>query len=156
MVSGIVRLTVNDHIVYWNPKSEETLLSTLRDGLGYTDVKAGCHEGACGTCTVILNDRPVPSCLILTATLEDATIYTWTGVMNDPTAQRLYSVFHEMNAFQCGFCENGILLHFFAELRAKKVLSRETAESILNSHICRCGGYRLMMEAISEFLNADE
>lgn len=156
MTSGIVRLTINDQMIFWNAKSEETLLSTLRDGLGYSDVKAGCHEGACGTCTVILNNRPVSSCLILTATIDGATIYTWTGVMNDPVAKRLRSVFHENNAFQCGFCENGILLHLIAELRTKKTLSRETVESILNSHICRCGGYRLMMDAISEFLNAHE
>ena len=156
MTSGIIRLTVNDRLVHWNAEADETLLATLRDGLGYTDVKAGCGEGACGACTVILNDRPVASCLILTATIDGATIYTWTGIKTDPLARRLHTLFNKNNAFQCGFCETGILLHLYSELRDNQTLSTNRAESILNSHICRCGGYKLMMDALSEFMDSNE
>lgn len=156
MIPKPVQLTINDRRVCVSVTDDETLLLTLRDNLGYTEVRGGCEEGACGSCTVILNDRPVPSCLILTTTVDESTIYTWTGIMNDPLAIRLRSVFHKHNAFQCGFCEAGILLHLYAELRLNPKPSPDVVESILNSHICRCGGYGLMRDALAEFIDSHD
>jgi carbon-monoxide dehydrogenase small subunit len=122
----------------------DTLLRTLRDALGLTGAKAGCENGDCGACTVLVDGRPVKSCLVLTLSVAGRDVTTIEGLSDTP----LQRAFVRENGFQCGFCTPGVMMNAWALLAADPGPSAETLREWLESNLCRCTGYEGIVRAI--------
>jgi len=142
-----VRITVNGEEHRLEVKPNETLLDVLRVHLGLTGTKKGCGMGKCGACTVLLDNRPVHSCLILAPQAHGTEVVTIEGVA-DPGPHPLQQAFVERGAIQCGFCTPGMVLTAKALLdRNPDPTPREIKEAIAGN-LCRCTGYNKIVEAI--------
>lgn len=143
-----IQLTVNGRSVEVEVSPGELLVDTLREKLGLTGTKAGCREGECGSCTVIINGKPVLSCLVPSLKAHGAEIVTIEGLEKNGELHLLQKKFVEMGAIQCGFCTPAMIL-------AGKVLIDEnpnpTEEEIrlaISGILCRCTGYQKIVAAI--------
>ena len=130
-------------------KPSDTLLFTLRERLGLTGAKPGCENGDCGACTVLIDDWPIKSCLILTVEAIGKKIQTVEGLKDTP----IQKAFVENFAFQCGYCTSGFLMvcHSLAKLRPNA--DSTTIVEWLESNICRCTSYQEIEEAIHSIIN---
>lgn len=139
-----ITLTVNceERAVVINPG--DTLLWTLRRGLGLTGSKMGCENGDCGACTVQVNGVPVKSCYTLTADVVDSDITTIEGLHNSPAQEG----FRVENGFQCGFCTSGFIMNTDALVRDREEADGEDREW-MQSNICRCTGYEGIRNALA-------
>src|SRR5262245_7679655 len=115
-----------------------TLLETLREDLGLMDVKEGCGEGVCGACTVLLDGRPVSSCLVLTPAVRGRSIVTVRGLSPDGELHPLQAAFVVHGAVQCGFCTPGMLLTAVAFLDREPRPDRAAIRRALEGNLCRC------------------
>lgn len=147
-----VKFHLNGRPVEIDIDPRETLLDTLRYRLKIRSVKRGCERGDCGSCTVLINKRPVLSCLVLTAQVEGLEITTIEGLSNDPLFNKLVNSFVERGAIQCGFCTPGIILVAWAGIREGKMKSIESIKDYLGN-LCRCTGYTKIIEAIHSVAN---
>jgi aerobic carbon-monoxide dehydrogenase small subunit len=147
-----INLTINQRDVSVAVEPNETLLQVLRDGLGYMDVKYGCGEGVCGTCTVLFDGQPVNSCLILGVQASGHAVTTVRGLMDDPEGRALQARFVEEGAAQCGYCTPGIVLTAYYLLRENRRATREDLRAGLAGNLCRCTGYVKILDAIESHL----
>jgi aerobic-type carbon monoxide dehydrogenase small subunit (CoxS/CutS family) len=115
----------------------------LRDR-GHVSVKVGCGEGVCGACTVLLNDAPVPACLIPTARVAGCSVSTPAQVATTPEGRAVVNALVDHAALQCGYCTPGIVVTLATALRDGNAL-----DDGLNAHLCRCTGYRALLEAVA-------
>jgi len=126
--------------------------ATLLDGLrhaGYTGTKKGCEVGECGSCTVILDGKPVCSCLVLAAEVDGSTLVTIEGVATAPgELDALQENFMACGAAQCGFCTPGIIVTAKALLDENPAPTRDEIRFALAGNICRCTGYTKIIDAI--------
>jgi aerobic-type carbon monoxide dehydrogenase small subunit (CoxS/CutS family) len=143
-----MRLRVNgeDTEVAFAPN--KTLLEVLREDLGLVGTKHGCELGECGACAVLVDGRPVLSCLLLGAECEDADVLTIEGLANDARLHPLQEAFADLGAAQCGYCTPGFLLTAKALLDRKPDASREEIREALSGNLCRCTGYIQIYEAV--------
>ncbi len=125
-----------------------TLLEVLREDLGLYGTKHGCELGECGTCTVLLDGRPVLSCLTLPVECDGRAITTVEGLARDAALHPLQAAFAELGAAQCGYCTPGFLLVAEALLREKPAASRSEIAEALAGNLCRCTGYLKIFEAV--------
>ena len=123
----------------------DTLLRVLREKLGLTGAKCGCENGDCGACTVLLNGKPVKSCMILAVECDGATITTIEGLRDHPVQQ----AFMEENGFQCGFCTPGMILNATALVEARPALDETADREWMQSNLCRCTGYEGIRKALA-------
>jgi carbon-monoxide dehydrogenase small subunit len=133
-----LNLRINDEVrtVWVSPA--DTLLSTLRNGLGLTGSKAGCENGDCGACTVHADGVPVKSCYTLTVDVDGREITTIEGLNDSPVQEG----FRREYGFQCGFCTSGFIMNGHALIEAYPAgADPETRIDWLQSNICRCTGY---------------
>ena len=145
-----VTIEVNNEKSVLQVRPYETLLETLRERLALTGAKESCGMGACGACTVVVNGIPLRSCLVLTAEVDGADITTIEGLKKDETLHPLQEAFMEKGAVQCGFCTSGMIMTAKALLdRNKKPTKKEIIRTI-SSNICRCTGYKKIIEAVEE------
>jgi aerobic carbon-monoxide dehydrogenase small subunit len=126
----------------------ETLLAVLRDTLGATEVKYGCGEGVCGTCTVLLDGAPINACLILAVQVRNRAVTTVKGLSPDGDLHPLQRAFLAREAAQCGFCTPGMLLVAHAFLRDHPHPTRDEIRAALAGNLCRCTGYARIVDAI--------
>ncbi len=126
----------------------DILLDVLRDNLAAKTVKAACWRGECGLCTVLFNDKPVKTCLVLGAEAEGADIVTAEGLADDVNLAAVQKSFVEHGALQCGFCTPSFVLVAHHLLKVKPKPTVEELKEYLSGHICRCGAYKQMIEAI--------
>ena len=140
--------TVNKKKVTLRVGPKERLLDTLREQLNLTGTKEGCGIGECGACTVILNGKAVPSCLILTGQIEGSEVLTIEGLAIDGKLDPLQQAFIDYNAVQCGFCTPGMLMSAKALLMKNPHPNREEIKTALEGNLCRCTGYEQIIEAI--------
>ena len=143
-----VRFKVNGEEVSLEVKPYETLLETLRERLELTGAKEGCGLGACGACTVLLDGRPVRSCLVLTPEVDGAEITTVEGLKEGDRLHPLQEAFMRHGAVQCGFCTSGMILTAKALLDREPRPERSRIVKALSSNICRCTGYKKIVEAV--------
>ncbi len=139
--------TVNGSLQTFTFDPDERLLITLRNH-GYTDVKNGCLEGVCGACVILLNDKPVNSCQVLTASAAGQSITTVRGIGTLHTPHIIQEAFAETGAVQCGYCTPGMIAVTYALLRDNTDPSNEEIKSALDGNLCRCTGYVKIIDAV--------
>ena len=126
----------------------ETLLEVLREDMQLTGTKHGCELGECGTCTVLIDGKPMLSCLVLPVQVEGRAITTVEGMASGPELHPLQQAFAELGAAQCGYCSPGILLSARSLLEENPRPSRQEIKDALAGNLCRCTGYTKIVEAI--------
>ena len=143
-----LRLVVNGELRVFSTQVHKTLLEVLREDLGLTGTKHGCELGECGTCTVLVDGRPVLSCLALPAALEGREVTTVEGLEGPGGLHPLQQAFVELGAAQCGYCTPGFLLAARALLDVQPDPDREAIVEALGGNLCRCTGYLKIYEAV--------
>jgi carbon-monoxide dehydrogenase small subunit len=129
--------------------SDELLVDTLRERLGLTGTKLGCGIGECGACTVLLDGKPVCSCLILAATVNSRSVLTIEGLKReDGKLHPGQEAFIEGGAIQCGFCTPGMLLTVKGLLDENPKPTREDVITAIAGNLCRCTGYAKIIDAV--------
>ena len=126
----------------------QRLIDVIRDVIGLTGTKEGCGEGECGACTVIMDGRPVNSCLVLAAQADGAEIVTIEGLMEDGGMSLIQRNFVDLGAVQCGFCSPGMILTAKALLDENPDPSEEDVREALSGNLCRCTGYDKIVDAV--------
>ena len=148
MEKARLRLKVNGEEREVLAPVHHTLLEVLREEMGLTGTKHGCELGECGTCTVLLDGRPVLSCLTLPVECEGREVRTVEGLARGSRLHPLQQAFAELGAAQCGYCTPGFLLVAEALLRENTVPSRSEIAEALAGNLCRCTGYLKIFEAV--------
>ena len=143
-------LRVNDEERVVAFPTHHTLLEVLREECGLTGTKHGCELGECGACTVLVDGRPVLSCLVLAAEMEGRRIETVEGLALGNELHPLQRTFADLGAAQCGYCTPGILVTAKALLEKEPNPSRERIAEAISGNLCRCTGYQQIFEAIEE------
>ncbi|MGB9977036.1 (2Fe-2S)-binding protein [Thermovenabulum sp.] len=129
-----------------------TLLDFIREKVGLTGTKHGCGNGECGACTVIMDGKPVRSCIILAVEADEANIITVEGLAEKEKLHPIQQEFINHNAVQCGFCTPGILMATKALFERKPNPSEDEILEALGGHLCRCTGYYSIKEAAINIL----
>ncbi|MFA6958050.1 MAG: (2Fe-2S)-binding protein [Thermoanaerobaculia bacterium] len=145
-----ITLTVNGESkdVLFAPN--KTLLEVLREDLCLTGTKHGCELGECGACAVLMNGRPVLSCLVLGLECDGATVETIEGLADDARLHPLQEAFADCGAAQCGYCTPGFLVTAKALLDERPSATRGEITEALSGNLCRCTGYIQIFEAVEE------
>jgi carbon-monoxide dehydrogenase small subunit len=126
----------------------KTLLEVLREDLGLTGTKHGCELGECGTCTVLVDGKPILSCLLLGLDAEGREVVTIEGMSTGPDLHPLQDTFADLGAAQCGYCTPGFLLVALALLEKNPAPSLDDIKEALAGNLCRCTGYIKIYEAV--------
>jgi carbon-monoxide dehydrogenase small subunit len=129
-------------------KNSMTLLQFIRDVAGLTGTKSGCENGECGACTVLLDGRPMRSCIILAVEANGSHVTTVEGLAQGEKMHPLQTAFIEQGAVQCGFCIPGMLMASKALLDSHPQPTEAQVRYALGGHICRCGGYKAIGKAV--------
>lgn len=131
---------------YFEPGT--SLLDVIRDDLGLTGAKEGCAKGECGACTVIMDNKAVPSCLVLAASADRRDIITIEGLAEDGKLHPLQESFVKHYASQCGFCTPGMILTAKAYLDVNPNPTEAEVREALDANLCRCTGYEKIVKAV--------
>ncbi len=151
--STTVNLTINgeEHTVEVEPRL--LLSDLLRDKLGLTGTHLGCEHGVCGACTILVDDRPVRSCLMLGIQADGAEIETVEGLTESEDGDELHPLqesFWEEHALQCGFCTPGLLMTGVHFLRENPNPTRDEIREAISGNLCRCTGYQNIVNAVEQ------
>lgn len=144
----LITFKVNDRQWDLAVEPNRTLVDVLRYDLGLTGTKKGCDLGECGSCTVILNGKPVNACLVLAIQANGAEILTIEGLRPSQGLHPLQQAFVEKGAIQCGFCTPGMILSSSSLLQKNPKPSEEEIRAALSGNLCRCTGYQKIVEAV--------
>ena len=150
-MSAEIQFTVNGQSRKLSTEPTRPLLDVLREDLALTGTKYGCGEGSCRACTVLLDGKPVQSCLTPVSATAGKKIETIESLCPDPAKGDLHPVqkaFIEHEGMQCGYCVPGMIMTTVALLREKKNPSREQIITALNGNLCRCCGYSNLLTAV--------
>lgn len=145
----LLRFHLNGQPVEVACESPRVLLDLLREDLNLTGTKRGCDLGTCGCCAVLLDGRPALSCLTLARLVEGRSVTTIEGVSPPSGLSPVQRAFVEYGATQCGFCTPGFVVTATALLRDVPHPTREQIERAISGNLCRCTGYRKIVEAIA-------
>jgi carbon-monoxide dehydrogenase small subunit len=143
-----ITLNINgtDHHVEVEPR--RTLVDVIRDDCGQTGTHSGCEHGVCGACTIMLDGRPVRSCLMFAVQATGAKIRTVEGLADGDTLHILQQSFIDHHGLQCGFCTPGFLMLAAGVLEQEPDISDEALTDALSSNLCRCTGYQNIIKAV--------
>ena len=144
----VVTLVVNGERAQLLVPVHKTLLEVLREDMQLTGTKHGCELGECGTCTVLIDDKPELSCLVLPVQIEGRSITTVEGMAGGSELHPLQQAFAELGAAQCGYCTPGILLSAKSLLEVNHRPSRDDIREALAGNLCRCTGYAKILDAV--------
>ena len=145
-----LELEVNGRPVVREIEPQELLLDFLRNRLGLTGAKRSCDVQACGACTVLVGGRPVSACCFLAADAEGREVLTVEGLVERPQFERLEDAFTRHAGLQCGFCTPGMILTVAYLLESGELTSVEEVKRGLAGNLCRCTGYRGILDAVCE------
>ena len=150
-----MRLTVNGREFEVLSPPLTTLLDTLREELSVTSPKAGCLQGGCGACTVLVDGVPRRSCLTPIAAVEGASVTTVEGLGTADELSPVQAAFHEHYAAQCGFCTAGFMMATQGLVERGDGASSEEIREALSGHVCRCTGYVKIVDAVAAAARGD-
>jgi carbon-monoxide dehydrogenase small subunit len=143
-----IHLTVNGGSHELAVEPNETLLEVIRNHLGLTGTKAGCSEGDCGACTVILDGLAVNSCLVLAVRADGKSVVTIEGLETQDGLHPIQKAFVDQGAIQCGFCTPGMILSAKCLLDEHPGADEARIREAISGNLCRCTGYQKIVEAI--------
>lgn len=149
MSKMLVELKVNGEIHELAIEPQRTLLEVLREQLGFTGSKEACDLGECGACTVLLEGKPVLSCIMLAADAQGKEIITIEGLSQPGSLHPLQKAFVEKGAVQCGYCSPGMIMTAKGYLDRNPHPTEAEIKKAIANNICRCTGYVKIVEAIS-------
>ena len=145
----IINFKLNGKETSVNLIKNKRLIDLLRDDLNLTGTKEGCSIGECGACTVIINRKAVNSCLVLAQQIDECDVITVEGLADGDKLTELQQNFLKYGAIQCGFCTAGMLMSAYALFLENPTPSREEIETAIEGNLCRCTGYKPIIQAIS-------
>jgi carbon-monoxide dehydrogenase small subunit len=145
-----ISITLNGKKTDIEVPSHRLLLDLLRDEIGLTGTKEGCGTGDCGACTVLLNGKPVNSCLIFSGELDGADVVTIEGLKIGPELHPVQSAFVQDGGVQCGYCTSGMLMMSKALLDENPDPSEEDIRFAISGNLCRCTGYAKIVKAVQD------
>lgn len=148
MSGTVLRFTLNGTPREVTTEPTRRLLDVLREELGLTGTKEACGKGECGTCTVLLDGRPVNSCLTLAGECQGRSVLTIEGTPALPAGEALQRAFVEEGAVQCGFCTPGMIMAALALLQDRPQPDEAEIRRGLEGNLCRCTGYTKIIEAV--------
>lgn len=143
-----MRLTVNGKATNVDTEPERPLLEVLREDLGLTGTKYGCGEAQCGACTVLLDGRPVLSCITPVEAARNHKIVTIEGLARNGTLHPVQQAFLDEGSGQCGYCTPGMILQTVALLEAHPKPTDAQIVEALDGNLCRCAGYHRIQAAV--------
>lgn len=146
-----IKFTLNGFNQIVRVKPSDKLLDVIRDRLGMTSVKYGCGKGECGACTVLLDGKTIRSCLTYAVEVDGHKIETLEGFQRLGKTQ-IQEIYIKHNAFQCGFCAPGFILSTEEMLRLNSEPDEEEIREALAGNLCRCTGYKNILEAVAEMV----
>lgn len=146
----LIQLRVNGELHEVMVEPWKTLLQVIRGDIGLTGAKEACGTGECGACTVLVNGKPVNSCLVLAVEAQGKDILTIEGLAQGDKLHPLQDAFIKRGAIQCGFCTPGMLLSAKALLDDNPQPTEEEIRDAISGNLCRCTGYNKIVEAIFE------
>lgn len=149
-----IELIVNGEKCFLEVKPNRTLVDVLREDLGLTGTKKGCGEGKCGSCTILMNGKPVNSCLVLAVQADGSEILTIEGLAGKEP-HPLQVAFTEKGAIQCGYCTPGMILTAKALLDVNPNPGEDEIKEAIAGNLCRCTGYGKIVEAIMACTSGD-
>ena len=148
----LVKFYLNDTLVSYDVRPDEYLSETLRSH-GIKSVKVGCNESTCGSCTLLVEGKPVMSCSVLTASIENKHVTTVEGIQEE--AAKIAYHFTEEGADQCGFCNVGYALVVYSLKRTIKNPTDEQIVDYIVGNLCRCSGLQSQLNAIKAYLKEE-
>ena len=143
-----IHITVNQKPIELEVQPNQTLLEVIRETLGLTGTKAGCLVGDCGACTVLLDQRPVNSCLVLAVQADGKQVTTIEGIETPQGLHPLQTAFVDKGAIQCGYCTPGMILSAKSLLGRNPRADEAEIRKAISGNLCRCTGYQKIVEAI--------
>lgn len=143
-----IRTTVNGRDMEAVVKPNQTVLEWLRDDLRLRGSVEGCGVGVCGSCTVLIDGRPVSSCLMLATNIEGKQLTTIEGLATGDDLDPIQQAFLDNQAFQCGYCTPGMIMAIKGLLNSNLRPTEEEARDYLSGNICRCGTYSEVLAAV--------
>ena len=146
-----IEFTLNGYQQKVMVKPSDKLLEVLRDRLGITSAKYGCGKGECGACTVSLDGKTVRSCLMFAVEADGSVIETLEGFQRMGKTE-IQEIYIKHNAFQCGFCAPGFIMSTEELLRLNPAPDEEEIREALAGNLCRCTGYKNILEAVDEMV----
>ena len=144
----LINLTINDQKYEVAVAPNQTLLDVLRYQLKLTGTKKGCELGDCGSCTVIMDDKPVNSCLVLAMQAVGKDIKTIEGLETEQGLHPVQKAFVEKQGVQCGFCTSGMILSAKSLLDKNSTPTELEIRKALSGNLCRCTGYQKIIESV--------
>jgi len=148
--SARLQFTLNSEAVDVSFAPYKTLLEVLREDLAHTGTKHGCELGECGACAVLLDGKPVLSCLVLALECSGREVLTVEGLTQDGKLHPLQDAFADLGAAQCGYCTPGILVTAKSLLDRNPNPTRAQIREALTGNLCRCTGYLQIFEAVED------
>jgi aerobic carbon-monoxide dehydrogenase small subunit len=143
-----ISLDINDVLHDVTVEARRTLADVIRDDCGRTGTHIGCEHGVCGACTVLVDGKPVRSCLMFAVQADGRKIRTVEGLRRDGVLHPLQEAFIEHHALQCGFCTPGFLMLATGVLEQHPDIEESELVEILSSNLCRCTGYENILKAV--------
>ena len=143
-----IKLRINGELVESSVPLNLLLLDFIREKLNLTGTKWGCLTGDCGACTILYNDLPVDSCVMLASEANGAEITTIEGLAKDGELDRIQRSFIEKGAAQCGYCTSGFLMSAKALLEPNPNPTEKEVKHCLSGNLCRCTGYNKIVDAV--------
>lgn len=144
----ILKLSVNGETCEVAVEPHRTLLEVLREQMSFFGTKKGCDEGTCGSCTVLMDGKPVLSCLTLALDARGRDVITIEGVAKDGALDRIQKAFIEKGAIQCGFCTPGMIITAKALLDKNPTPTEGEIKRAISGNLCRCTGYVKIIDAV--------
>ena len=146
----LISVTINDKEYELAVSPNQTLVDLIRNDLELTGTKKGCEVGDCGSCTVIMDGKPVNSCLVLAVQANGKKITTIEGVATEEGLHPIQEAFVEHGAIQCGFCSPGMILSGKSLLESNPKPTELEIRTAISGNLCRCTGYQKIVEAIKD------
>ncbi len=143
-----IEIEVNGNAYHLFVRTGETLLDVLREKLGFKGTKQGCENGQCGSCTVLLEGKPVNACLMLAVQVNQKRITTIEGICSNDRLHPIQDAFVTAHAVQCGYCTPGMILTAKALLDKNGTPDDKEIREALSGNACRCTGYTKIIDAV--------